>query len=164
MEQMDELRRPDAKTRLMYRVVCGVSGLIMLATIAYGIATSAVYASGSIPVIGQNMVNVSFPLPYFTQPVTYLSIASVTFFYTGLRLWQNKVAQWSHLTLASVQLVAIVVAFSSAYAVLYNFMLWGSYFTAQVVSNSAINLNFISSPGPLPGTWSSRPRCSPLYS
>jgi hypothetical protein len=59
MEQMDELRRPDAKTQLMYKAVCGTSGIIILATLAYGVATSALYASGSIPVIGQNMVNVS---------------------------------------------------------------------------------------------------------
>ncbi len=150
MEQMDELRRPDAKTQLMYRVVCGASGVIILATLAYGIATSALYASGSIPVIGQNMVNVSWPLPYFTQPVTYLSIASVTFFYTGLRLWVNKVAQWSHLTLASLQLVAVVVAFGSAYAVMYNFMLWGSYFSVQLLSSVLPNPNILSTPGPTP--------------
>lgn len=151
MEQMDELRRPDAKTHLMYKIVCGASGAVIIAMLAYGVTTSALYASGSIPVIGQNMVNVSFPLPYFTQPVTYLSVASVTFFYTGLRLYQNKVAQWSHLTLASLQLVAIVVAFGSAYAVMYNFMLWGSYFSVQVLYNSiTANPNFISSPGPTP--------------
>jgi len=135
----------------MYRIVCWASGITILATWAYGVATSALYASGSIPVIGQNMVNVEFPLPYFAQPVTYLSMASVTFFYTGLRLWQNKVAQWSHLVLSTLQLLAIVVAFATAYEVLYNFMLWGSYFSVQVLySNVAANPNFLSSPGPTP--------------
>ena len=133
---MDELRRPDARTRLMYKVVCGASGIIILLSLAYGVATSALYASGSIPVIGQNMVNVSFPLPYFAQPVDYLSVASVIFFYTAIRLWQNRVAQWSHLELASLQLLAIVVAFASAYEVMYNFMLWGSYFSVQVLYNN----------------------------
>jgi hypothetical protein len=149
MEQMDELRRPDAKTRLMYKIVCGASGITILVTLAYGVATSALYASGSIPVIGQNMVNVSWPLPYLAQPVDYLSVASVIFFYTAIRLWQNKVAQWSHLELASIQLVAIVVAFASAYEIMYNFMLWGSYFTVQVLSHG-IDPNILSSPGPTP--------------
>lgn len=149
MEQMDELRRPDARTRLMYKIVCGTSGVIMLLTLTYGVATSAIYASGSIPVIGQNMVNVAWPLPYLAQPVDYLSVASVIFFYTAIRLWQNKVAQWSHLELASLQLVAIVAAFASAYEVMYNFMLWGSYFSVQVLSND-IDPNILSSPGPTP--------------
>jgi hypothetical protein len=78
--------------------------------------------------------------------VTYLSIACVTFFYTGLRLWVSKVAQWSHLTLASLQLIAIVVAFGSAYAVMYNFMLWGSYFSVQLLSSVVPNPNILSSP------------------
>jgi hypothetical protein len=150
MEQMDELRRPDARTRLMYKVVCGVSGFIILATITYGVATSAIYASGSIPVIGQNMVNVSWPLAYLAQPVDYLSVASVIFFYTAIRLWQNKVAQWSHLELASLQLVAIVVAFASAYEVMYNFMLWSSYFTVQLISNLEANPVNLVSFGPTP--------------
>ena len=135
----------------MYKVVCGASGITILLSLAYGVATSALYASGSIPVIGQNMVNVSFPLPYFAQPVDYLSVASVIFFYTAIRLWQNRVAQWSHLELASLQLVAIVVAFASAYEVMYNFMLWGSYFSVQVLYNNlAANPLLISSPGPTP--------------
>jgi hypothetical protein len=150
MEQMDELRRPDARTRLMYKIVCGASGITILLTLAYGVTTSALYASGSIPVIGQNMVNVAWPLPYLAQPVDYLAVASVIFFYTAIRLWQNRVAQWSHLELASIQLVAIVVAFASAYEVMYNFMLWGSYFTVTVLANSAANPNFLSTPGPTP--------------
>jgi hypothetical protein len=148
---MDELRRPEDRTRLMYRIVLWLSGLTIASTLAYGVTTSALYASGSIPVIGQNMVNVEFPLPYFTQPITYLSVASVSFFYAGLRLWQNKVAQWSQVKLAALQLIAIVAAFASAYEVLYNFMLWGSYFSVQVLYNNvAANPNFLSSPGPTP--------------
>jgi hypothetical protein len=151
MEQVDELRRPEARTNLMYKIVCLASGIVILTTWAYGVGTSALYASGSIPVIGQNMVNVYFPLPYFAQPVTYLSVASVTFFYSGLRLWQNRVAQWSQVKLASLQLIALVVAFTSAYEVMYNFMLWGSYFSIQVLyDNVAANPNFLSTPGPTP--------------
>jgi hypothetical protein len=150
MEQMDELRRPDAKTRLMYKIVCGISGLVILSALSYGIGTSALYASGSIPVIGQNMVNVEWPVSWFAQPVDYLSVACVTFFYTGLRLWQNRVAQWSHLELASLQLLAIVVAFASAYQVLYNFIIWGSYFSVQVLYNTQANPILLSSPGPPP--------------
>ncbi|MGH9919238.1 MAG: hypothetical protein ACRD6W_10290 [Nitrososphaerales archaeon] len=134
----------------MYKIVCGASGIIILVSLTYGVATSALYASGSIPVIGQNMVNVSFPLPYFAQPVDYLSVASVIFFYTAIRIWQNKVAQWSHLELASIQLVAIVAAFASVYEVMYNFMLWEAYFSLQLIYNVAPNPFNLSSPGPTP--------------
>src|ERR1700680_1824668 len=106
MEQMDELRRPEANTRLMYRIVCWASGITILATFAYGFATSALFASGGVLDIGQTLVHPDFPLPYVAKPVSYLAIACVTFFYTGLRLWQNKVAQWSQFKLALLQLLA----------------------------------------------------------
>ncbi len=151
MEQMDELRRPEANTRLMYRIVFWISGVVILATIAYGVASSALSASASLSDVGRSLVDVNFPLPYFAQPVTYLSIASVTFFYTGLRLWQNKVARWSHLRLASLQLLAIVLAFCSAYEVLYGFMLWGSYSSVQVLYNNlAASSSLLSGPTAIP--------------
>jgi hypothetical protein len=150
LEQIDELRRPEASTRMMYRIVCWASGFTIVATFFYGLATSALFASGGVLDIGQTLVNVDFPIPYFAKPVTYLSIACVTFFYTGLRLWQNKVAQWSHLKLASLQLFAIVVTFASAYEVMYNFMLWGSFFSVQLFHDLAATPNIISSPGPIP--------------
>ena len=155
MEQVDELRRPEANTRLMYRIVCWVSGITILATIVYGLLTSALFSTNGVLDVGANLVNVDFPAPFFAKPVTYLSIACVTFFYTGLRLWQNRVAQWPQLTLASLQLLAIVVAFASAYEVMYNFMLWGAYFGAQLLQlaiiNPAIaNPNTVVGPGPVP--------------
>jgi hypothetical protein len=151
MEQVDELRRPEARTRLMYRIVCWASGATILATLAYAISTSAMYASGSLSDVGRSFVDVDFPLPFFAQPVTYLSVASVTFFYAGLRLWQNKVAQWSQVKLASLQLFAIVVAFASAFEVVYNMMLWGSYSSVQVLyENLPANSGLLSAPIPTP--------------
>jgi hypothetical protein len=150
MEQMDELHRPEASMRLMYKIVCWISGLTIITTLAYGFASSALYATGGVLDIGQTLVDVNFPLPYFAKPVTYLSIACVTFFYTGLRLGQNEVAQWSRLKLASLQLFAIIVAFASAYEVMYNFMIWGSYFSLQLIYNNAANPNILASPGPTP--------------
>ena len=153
MEQMDELRRPEANTRLMYRIVCWASGVAILGIVVYGVATSEASGGGSISDIGRSLVGVSFPLPNFAEPVAYLSVACVLFFYTGLRLWQGKVAQWSQARLASLQLLAIVVAFASAYEVVYNFVLWGSYSSVQVLySDLAASSNFLSSPGPTPWT------------
>ena len=43
-----------------------------------------------------------------------------------------------------------VIAFASAYEVMYNFMLWGSFFSIQLFYNNAANPNFLSSPGPTP--------------
>jgi len=150
LEQVDELRRPEALTRLMYRIVCWSSFVTIVAVLAYGLVSSALYAEGGVLDVGATLVNVEFPLPFFAKPVTYLSVASVTFFYSGLRLYQNKVAAWSQVTLSMLQLFCLVVAFASAYEVLYNFMLWGAFFGEQLIRSLVTNPDIVTGPGPIP--------------
>ena len=116
----------------MYNVVAWVSGITILAVIAYGVVTTLL-TSGGVVSVGVTLVNVEFPLPLLAKPITYLSIASVTFFYSALRVWEHRIARWSRVRLSVLQLFAIVVAFASAYEVLYNFMIWGAIFSAQAV-------------------------------
>ncbi len=144
MEEMGELRREERLTGLMYNVVAWISGVTILLVIAYGVVTT-VLTSGGVVNIGATLVNVEFPLPFFAKPVTYLSIASVTFFYSSLRLWEHRIAKWSRVKLSAVQLFAIVVAFASAYEVMYNFMLWGAIFSAQYAIGY-FNPNVLTSP------------------
>lgn len=49
-----------------------------------------------------------------------------------------------------VQVISFVVAFASAYEVLYNFMLWGSMISVQDLAKSITSLNLAQSPGPDP--------------
>lgn len=150
MERMDELRRPEANTRLLYSVVCAVSGSVIVATLAYAVATATV-AGGGLSQAGKAMVEAGFPLPSFAQPVAYLGVASVAFFYSGLRLWQSRVARLSQAKLASIQLLGIVVAFASAYEVVYNFMLWGSYASVQALYGElAPGSTLLAGPAPIP--------------
>ncbi len=150
MEEMAELRRSEKKTILMYNIVSWISGLTILAVLAYGIV-STILSSGGVIDIGATFVNVEFPFPFLAKPVTYLSIASVTFFYSTLRVWEPRIAKWSRLKLSIIQLFAIVVAFASAYEVLFNFMLWGAIYSAQVLIGQ-LNPNVITSPSTGPST------------
>jgi hypothetical protein len=138
----------DEKTRKLYRIVAWVSGLTCIAVILYGVASATVGAS-----VGQNLVDVEFPLPYFAKPISYFSIASVAFFYCSARLWEERMSMWSKTTLSFLQLFSFVVAFASAYEVLYNFMLWGSIFSAQVISEGLKNANPSITVFGLPVTW-----------
>ncbi len=158
MERMDELRRPEENTRLLYRVVCGASGVVVAAVLAYAVATAAL-AGGGLSVAGRALVDSGSPLPGFPPPAAYLGVASVTFFYSGLRLWEGRVARLSQTKLASIQLVAIVAALGSAYGLLYSFVLWGSYSSVQVLyDHLPPGSTLLASPAPAPwgvvlGTW-----------
>jgi hypothetical protein len=150
MEQMGELRKSEERTRIMYEVVAWASGITMVAVVIYGLVTAIL---GGLTVVGTSLVDIEFPFTFMAKPVSYLSIASVTFFYSSLRLYQNKIVQWSLFRLSLLELFAMIVAFASAYEVLYNFMLWGSFLASSLVTSSVtalVNINSVASPGPVP--------------
>lgn len=150
MEQMGELRKAEERTRLMYEIVAWGSAITMVAVLIYGAVTALL---SGLDVVGGSLVNVEFPFSFMAKPVTYLMIASVTFVYSSIQLYQNRIARWSMFRLSLLQLIAIVVAVSSAYEVLYNFMLWGAFLSNQLLTSSLTTANLVNdvtSPGPVP--------------
>ncbi len=134
----------DEKTRGVYRIVAWASGITALAVVVYGVVAATIGSP-----VGSDLVNVEFPLPYFAKPVSYFSIASVAFFYCELKLWEGRIAMWPVRVRSFLRLFGFIVAFSSAYEVLYNFMLWGAFFTLQVVQGN-LNQNIASCCPPVP--------------
>ena len=76
-------------------------------------------------------------------------MACVALAYTGLRLCDPAVRKWPKGVLSFLQLVGFVVAFSSAYEVLYNFMLWGSTYSIAC-SHAVCDPDVIISTYPVP--------------
>jgi len=138
----------DQFTKRMYMVVAWGSLAVIVAVILYGVVASLV-KTGTGLAIGIELVNVEWPLPYFAKPVSYFSIACVSLFYSGLRLGEERIAKWPRQFLSFLQLFGFVVAFASAYEVLYNFMIWGAFFSVQILQG-VTNPSFISTGVPIP--------------
>lgn len=137
-------------TRRMYRVVAWVSFVVIVAVTVYGLVES-IYFTGEP--VGEVWVDVYFPFsPYFAQPVTYFSVACVAFFYSGLRLWEERISKWPHWVLMFLQLFGFVVAFSAAYEVMYNFMLWGAIFSLACATKPVCDPDLLTST--YPSQWS----------
>lgn len=117
----------DTTTRRMYTLVAWVSFLTIVAVLVYGVVQSLLYPNEPV---GYWLVNVEWPFAYFAKPVSYFSIASVALFYSGLRLWEERILRWPKSVLYSLQLIGFVVAFDSAYEVIYNFIIWGAIFSS----------------------------------
>ncbi|MDG6910210.1 MAG: hypothetical protein JRN08_07555 [Nitrososphaerota archaeon] len=114
-------------TERMYKLVAWASFVTIVVLTAYGAAES-LYVTGEP--IGKVWVDVYFPFPpYFAQPVTYFGVAVVMLFYSGLRLMEERIAKWPGWLIAFLQLIGFLVAFSAAYEVMYNFMVWGAAFS-----------------------------------
>ncbi|MDA4124136.1 MAG: hypothetical protein OK438_01605 [Thaumarchaeota archaeon] len=138
-------------TRRVFRVVTWLSFVTILVVATYGVVASY----GTKLPVGQTLVDVYWPIsPYFAQPVTYFSVACIAFFYAGLRIWQERIMRWPPALLSFLQLFGFVVAFSSAYEVLYNFMLWGSTYSIacanSIIAHTPCNPDVIISSYPVP--------------
>jgi hypothetical protein len=107
----------------VYAVVAWISLAVIIVTSAYGIGEALF---GAKEPWGQYfLVYWPFP-PYVAQPVTYFSVAWISLFYSGMRLWEERMAKWPRWILSFLQLIGFIVAFSAGYEVMYNFMVWGS--------------------------------------
>jgi hypothetical protein len=134
----------------MYLLAAWASFLVIVVVTVYGLVES-LYVTGKP--IGYILVNVYFPFPpYFAQPVTYFSVACVALFYSGLRLWEEYVAKWPNWLLMSLQVFGFVIAFSAAYEVMYNFMVWGALFSVACANTPACNPDILAST--YPSQWS----------
>ena len=134
----------------MYKLVAWASFLTIAAVTIYGLVES-LYGTGKP--VGYYLVNVWFPFPpYFAQPVTYFSVACVSLFYSGLRLWEDWITRWPRWLLLFLQILGFVIAFSAAYEVLYNFMVWGALFSVACASNPVCNPDTLSTS--YPSQWS----------
>jgi hypothetical protein len=141
-------------TRRVYALVAYLSLITIIAVTVYGLAQSLY---GTRQAVGQVLVDVYWPFPpYFAQPVTYFSVASVALFYSGLRLWEKRVSKWPPWLLMLLQIFGFVVAFSSAYEVMFNFMLWGASYSVNcanaIAGHTACNPDTLTSLYPTP--WS----------
>jgi hypothetical protein len=137
----------DPKAALVFRLTAWASLLVIVAVFVYGVVEAALNPGLAV---GSVLVNVYWPFPpYFAQPVTYFSVACVALFYSGMRLWEPRLAAWPRWLLSFLQLVGFVVAFSSAYEVLYNFMLWGSTYSIAC-SHAACDPDVVISTYPVP--------------
>jgi hypothetical protein len=132
----------DGTSKSVYKLVASVSGIIMIAVIAYGV-TTAVFTK-TIYAIGETLVTAEFPFPpYFAKPISYLTISAVAFWYALLRLLESRILNWPKPILSFLQLFGFVVAFASAYEVLYNFMIWGALLAAQALIQSTVDPNHV---------------------
>ncbi|MDV3276833.1 MAG: hypothetical protein LYZ69_00020 [Nitrososphaerales archaeon] len=138
----------DPKTRRVFRIIMWASLLVIVAVMAYGVVESLL-TTGTGLAIGIVLVNVEWPLPWFAEPVSYFSLACVALFYSGLRLWEERISKWPASVLNTLQLLGFLIAFASAYEVLYNFMIWGAFYSVDILKGE-IDPRFIATGIPIP--------------
>ncbi len=140
----------DPVAKRMFRVVAWASFVAIVGIGVYGIV-EALATPGLA--VGAVLVDVYWPFPpYFAQPITYFSVACVALFYSGMRLWEARIAKWPPGVIGFLQLLGFVVAVSSAYEVIYNFVFWGATYTVAALTLHTTIPDLLNSNYPIP--WS----------
>ena len=140
----------DSGTKRVFTVVAWVSAVTLSILTIYGVAEALLRPDLAV---GATWVDVYWPFPpYFAQPVTYFSVACIALFYSGLRLWEVRISRWPLGLITFLQLVGFIVAFSSAYEVLYNFNFWGATYTVAALQKNVSIPDILNSSYPIP--WS----------
>lgn len=131
MEQVAKSKY-DHRVRDLYTALALISGSVILLTTIYGVGEAVrEYLTSGIVNVGQTLVEVDFPFPYFAKPISYLSVATVVFAYSLIKNNEGKIAQLSDFTRASFSVFFLVVTFTSFYEVFYNFAVWNALLTAE---------------------------------
>lgn len=122
----------DHRVSDLYTALALVSGSIIILTAVYGVGEALrEYLTTGIVTVGQTLVEVDFPLPYFAKPITYLSVAIVVFFFAIVKSNEERIAETSTFRRAILSLLSLIVAFQSFYEVFYNFSVWNALLTAE---------------------------------
>ena len=136
--------------RALYKYVAGISAIVVLTTTAYGLAEATrQYLTGGLITVGEALVTVEFPFPFFAKPITYLSVGSVVLWYALIQLNQERIQQMAHSRRSFLSLLAVVFAFASFYEMVYNFVIWNALITADAISGQ-IRIDLLNIKYPIP--------------
>lgn len=140
---------------MVYKVIFYICAAIMIVVTAYALIASLMeYISNGSVVIGEVLVNTEVPFKGFAKPVTYLMISSIVGWYCVTRLGRSKTMNLSARNKAILKLIAIAVAATTLYELIYNFVVWNALMTADAISG-IIRIDVLNIPYPNPKTpWS----------
>jgi hypothetical protein len=128
------LEKDDRRTRKIFLGVFYFCALVMASITFYAIYVSLEeYQKTGRVVIGEVLVETEFPAKGLAKLVTYLMIVSVVGWYCVVRLGGNKVSNIPKWLKSILQLIVLVIAVVSLYEFVYNFVVWNSLMTADVL-------------------------------
>ncbi|AFU60428.1 MAG: hypothetical protein QXX64_00970 [Nitrososphaera sp.] len=146
------VEKDDLKARKIFLGIFYFCAFMMAIITFYAIYVSLnEYMQTGRVVIGEVLVETEFPFPGLAKLVTYLMIVSVVGWYCVVRLGGDKVKSIPKWLKSILQLIVLAIAVVSLYEFVYNFIVWNSLMTADVM-RGIINFDDINVEYPSPNT------------
>src|ERR1700739_3738471 len=122
------------KSMNVFIITFYLSATVILFICFLGLYISVVeYLKDGKIVIGEVLVDTEFPLHSHVMLVTYLMIASVLSWYCVTKFTGDKVKNIPQSIKTALQLIMLAIAVIAIYEFTYNFFLWNSFATANLV-------------------------------
>ena len=142
----------EQRTKKVFIIAFYISAITMLSICFYALHVSAgEYLRNNRLVIGEVLVNTEFPIQGSPKLVTYLMITSIVSWFCVTKLAGDKVMVIPESIKSLFQLLVLAIAVTALYEFVYNFILWNSFLTDEVISGD-LGSDGVSVPYPNPET------------
>lgn len=127
-----------------------LSVTVMLIISGYGLSMSADnYKKYQKIIIGDELVNTEFPFKGSINLVTYLMIFSLVSWFTAIKIFEDNIINIPTHIKTILQIISLVSIVICAYELFYNFTVWNSIITDNLISGYfAPNKELINYPKP----------------
>jgi hypothetical protein len=144
--------RDELLSRRFYLYVLYVCAFLMTVITIYSLYVSInEYLITGKVIIGEVLVNTEFPVKGLAKLVTYLMVVSVVAWYCVTKLGVDKVKNVPKSVRSILQLIVLAILIISIYEFFYNFIIWNSLITADLVRGE-LRLDDLFMPYPNPDT------------
>src|SRR5919205_2441548 len=128
------VEKDNLKARKIFLGVFYFCAFVMASITFYAIYVSlGEYMQTGKVVIGQVLVETEFPFKGLAKLITYLMIVSVVGWYCVVRLGGEKVKGIPKWLKSILQLIVLAMAVVALYEFVYNFIVWNSLITSDVI-------------------------------
>jgi hypothetical protein len=146
----------EEKIRSLYRIIALISLSVIIFLIVFAVIVSLTTGEN---IIGEPLVNLpdkqpfEFPqpeiFPIYAKPVTWLYVASISFWFSFLEVIKERVTRMSHFRLSVFRFISFVVAIVCVYEIFYNFSIWSALMSYQATTGD-INPDILVNANPNP--------------
>ncbi|HEX2614894.1 MAG TPA: hypothetical protein VHL10_05325 [Nitrososphaera sp.] len=147
-----EKDKDELRTRRIFLGVFYFCAFVMATITLYAIYVSLnEYLQSGKVIIGEVLVETEFPVQGIAKLVTYLMIVSVVGWYCVVRLGGENVKSIPKWLKSILQLIVLSIAIVALYEFVYNFIIWNSLITADVIRGQ-LNIDGLNIEYPNPKT------------
>ncbi|NOJ29774.1 MAG: hypothetical protein DA328_06365 [Nitrososphaeraceae archaeon] len=127
--------KDERRTRRIYLYIFYLCSVMMAIITFYALFVSIdEYIKTGKVVIGEILVETEFPMKGLAKLVTYLMIVTVVSWYCVTKLGGDKVKNIPDSMKAVLQLIVLGIGVIALYEFIYNFIIWNSLITADVIN------------------------------